>query len=99
MWHDVVSVDYSTEPDSTTYSLVTRAEAEAWGCEPDMWDDLAGQALDTVRQWREGEVYGVIVVNTLTGAEDQLFDVYDSSANLDYCHMVAQDIAPIGVAS
>lgn len=98
MFHDAVSVDYSSSLDrgATIVAVVTRTQADAWGCSDR--DELAGDALDVYRQYVEGNVYGVIVVNTVTGDEDSLWNVYDSSPNLDYCHTVAQDIAPIGVA-
>jgi hypothetical protein len=99
MWHDVASVDYSESiiRDARVWCVVTRANLDAWGCEDP--DGLAGQGLDVIRQWSDGDVYGVIVVNTVTGEESSLWDVYDPTPELDYCHSTAVDIAPIGVAS
>lgn len=99
MWHDAVSVDYSTmiHRDAAVYAVVTYAQAQAWGVDDPSW--LAEQALETYRRWAEGEAYGVIVVNTITGEEERVWDVYDSSPGLDYCQMVARDIMPTGVAS
>lgn len=99
MFHGAMSVDYTSRRDYTALAVVTGEQAAAWGCPGDMTPDLAAQALETYRQWAEGEVYGVIVVNSETGEEESCWGIYDGSPNLDYCHTTAVDIAPIGVAS
>lgn len=98
-FHDVVDYDYDTsvDRDGTVVAAVTRDQATAWGLE-DPAGTAAG-ALDVYRQYAEGDVYGVIVVNTVTGDQDSLWEIYDSSPGLDYVRTVAADIAPIGVAS
>lgn len=99
MWHDAISVDYSTmiHRDANVYAAVTRSQAKAWGFDhPADWVGLASQAIETYRRWAEGEAYGLIVVNTVTGEEDSIWGVYATS--VDELETVARDIMPIGVA-
>jgi hypothetical protein len=98
MFHGAVSVDYSESifRDSRVWAIVTRANVDDWGVPADAVASLAADALEIVRQWAEGEVYGVIVANTDTGAEESLWSVYDATPDLRYCHEVAEEIAPTG---
>jgi hypothetical protein len=96
-WHDAADVDYSTmiHRDANVYAVVTHAQARAWGRD-DSTEGLAAEALETYRRWAEGEAYGVIVVNTITGEEMSLWGVYGTPDELE---ATARDIMPIGVAS
>jgi hypothetical protein len=96
IWHDAIDVDYSTmiHRDANVYAVVTRSQARAWGRE-DMPEGLAAEALETYRRWAEGETFGIIVVNTITGEEMSLWDVYGTPGELE---ATARDIMPVGVA-
>jgi hypothetical protein len=100
-FHGAVSVDYSEglARDARVLAVVTGTQADAWGVERDSWPDLAGQALESVRPYFEGAVYGVVVVNTITGDEEAVWNVYDGTSDLSYCRETAEDIAPIGVTA
>jgi hypothetical protein len=96
IWHDAADVDYSTmiHRDANVYAVVTRSQAQAWGRE-DSTEGLAAEALETYRRWAEGEAFGVIVVNTITGDEESVWGVYGTSDELE---ATARDIMPVGVA-
>jgi hypothetical protein len=96
MWHDAVDVDYSTmiHRDANVYAVVTHAQAAAWGRD-DSTEGLAAEALETYRRWAEGEAYGIIVTNTITGEEMSIWDVYGTPAELE---ATARDIMPVGVS-
>jgi hypothetical protein len=95
-WHDAADVDYSTmiQRDANVYAVVTHAQARAWGRD-DSTEGLAAEALETYRAWAEGEAYGIIVTNTITGEEESVWGVYGTSDELE---MAAREIMPVGVA-
>lgn len=93
MWHDAVSVDTLSRGDYTAVAVVPREHSSAWGMSPDTLESLAADALEQYRAWADGEVYGVRVVNTATGANDALWRVYDASPGLTYARTVADDLA------
>ena len=78
MFHDVVSFDYLSRRDDIVFGVVTRQQADSWGCEPEYVEGAATDALETYRQWADGEVYGVIVVRQEDGAEGSLWGIYDA---------------------
>lgn len=97
---DAVSVDTLDRREYTAVAVVTRTQATAWGNPPAAWPNLARQALRVYEQWADGNVYSVIVTHAETGAEESLSDVYDDSADWQYCREVAAElIAAIGARS
>lgn len=93
-FHDVVSFDWadSADRDGTLVACVTRSHVAWWGVMPSGVADLARDALDIVGAWYDGSVYVVTVVDTTTGAERSLCDVYDSSPDGRYLREVARDL-------
>jgi hypothetical protein len=94
-FHGASSVDWSSgiDRDGTVLAVVTRAQADAWGCPRASRRELASQALGLYRQWAEGEVYGVVVTRESDGETESLWGIYDDSAGQDYLRDVAHELA------
>ena len=92
---DVVSFDYDSSADrgATIVACVTAAHVDAWGTTPDQTSRLAREALEPVRAWLEGDVYGVRVVNVDTGADRDLWDVYDWTVGRESLRGIALELA------
>lgn len=92
---DVVSFDYDSSADrgATIVACVTAAHVDAWGTTPDQTPGLAREALEPVRAWLEGDVYGVRVVNVDTGADRDLWDVYDWTVGRESLRGIALELA------
>jgi hypothetical protein len=93
---DAAAVDYRSFDGYTMWALVTNAAASAELGPED--DDLATRAarclegdFEVYTAWAEGDVYGVIVTNPATGAEESLWGVYDLPAG--YVREVAIELA------
>lgn len=97
MFHNAVSVSVLNRRDYNAVAVVTRTHAETWGCDPIAWPTLADNALAVYEQWADGNVYGVIVVDTVAGEEYALWDVYDDAHDYAYCRTVADELMPAGI--
>lgn len=90
MFHGVVGFDYLDRPDSKFVNIVTRADLEIWGWDPDdpsSWpkhDDgttyhpQEGNLKET-EAWADGDVWGVRVEKNVTwSTDDEDYDDHDS---------------------
>lgn len=101
VWHGVVSFDRDelTRSGPTHVVVVTRAQADAWGCPADRFGELAGQTLGAWRQWAEGDVWSYVIERRETwtnGAGDTMhtWEHVDSLSGMygrDYAESEARD--------
>jgi hypothetical protein len=94
-FHGASSVAYDTgiDRDAVIVAVVTKRQADRWGCDRKDRHLLAGEALATFRQWAEGSVYGVVVTRESDGEDTSLWGIYDDSPGQTYLREVALELA------
>jgi hypothetical protein len=85
IFHDVVSFDYTSWDRDMMFFVVTRQQAEAWGCLLEDWHKLAGQAEEVWAYYGAGETYGYVVETLETWTRNSDGFEMESWAEVDSC--------------
>jgi hypothetical protein len=93
-FHGASSVAYDTGIDrnAVIVAVVTKRQADAWGCPRRLRSTLAAEGLSVFRHWAEGSVYGVVVTRESDGEDVSLWGIYDDSPGQTYLREVAIEL-------